>query len=802
MEALLSDVRYGLRLLLRQPGVAVVALVTLAFGVGANSAIFSVVNGVLLRPLPYPVPSGLFMVWQDHTRREGPANEWASPDNFFDWRDQNEVFQGMFAFSSWTPTLTGVDEPEQLAGAQVSHDAFSILGVAPAVGRSFRPDEDRAGAPPVVILSHALWQRRFSGDRSIVGSSLRLGDQPAEIVGVLPPGFEFPLLQSTDIYSPLAIDRSNSCGRGCVTLRVIGRLTPGVPLARARSDMDAIAARLERDYPEENSGVGVDVVSLHEQVVGAIRPALLVLLASVALVLLIACANVASLLLARAADREREVATRVAMGASRGRLLRQMLTESLVLAVLGAGLGVLLALWGVDVIRSAVSSDVPRFAEVEIDGRVLSFTSFVALLTGLLFGVVPALRGSNPNLQRSLKEGSRGSTAAAASRVRSLLVVGEVALALTLLVGASLLIRSFDSLMRVDPGFDARNVLTAGLSLASARYEQPPDRVAFVDRLLSRVRALPGVESAGVVFALPMGGADADAGFLIEGRDTAPPNRNPVAWYRPASPDYFSTLRMKLVRGRFFEEREDAAAPPVVLINETAAERYWPNADPLLSRVRIGGAWRSVVGIVADTRHFGLDREDRPAMYFPYRQLPLRSLGLLVRSRIEPESLASGVKGVLLEIDPEMALSDVSTLEDALSADVASPRMTMALVSVFALLAASLAAIGLYGVLSYHVGQKSHEIGIRMALGAGASEVLRSTVGRGMMLLASGTALGLAAAVSFSRFLSSLLFGVEATDPTAFLAATVVLAVVAFLASYLPARRAARVDPVEALRYE
>jgi putative ABC transport system permease protein len=704
MEALLSDVRYGLRLVLRKPGVTAVALLTLAFGVGANSAIFSVVNGVLLRPLPYSEPDELVVVWQDHTRLEGPATEWPSPDNFFDWRDQNEVFDGMFAFSGWAPTLTDVENPEQLDGMVVSHDAFSLLGIPPILGRSFLPEDDRAGGPRVVILSHSLWQRRFSGDRSVVGTSIRLGDEEAEIVGVLPPDFQFPVVRSADIYAPLAIDSTNSCGRGCASLRVVARLRENVSLDRARTDMDSLAARLEREYPEENRGVGANVVSLHEQVVGDIRPALLVLLGSVALVLLIACANVASLLLARAADREREVATRIAIGASRGRLLRQMLTESMVLAVLGAVLGVLLALWGVDVLRSAVSADIPRISGVEVDSRVLAFTSLVALLTGLLFGLVPALRGSSPNLQRSLKEGSRGS-AGAATRFRSFLVVSEVALALALLVGASLLIRSFTNLSRVDPGFDARNILTATLSLASNRYEQPPDRVAFVDRLLSRVGALPGVESAGVVFALPMAGRDADAGFLIEGREPPEANRNPVAWYRPASPDYFPTVKMQLMRGRFFEESDDAAAPPVVVINETAVRRYWPTGDPLLSRVRIGGEWRQVVGVAADTKHFGLDQEDRPAMYFPYRQLPLRFLGLAVRSRSEPDVIASGVRAALRDLDPEMALSDVSTLEDAIQRDVASPRMTVTLVSIFALLAASLAALGLYGVMSYHVGR-------------------------------------------------------------------------------------------------
>jgi putative ABC transport system permease protein len=804
METLIADVRYGLRFLWKKPGITLVALVTLALGIGANTAIFSVVNAVLLRPLPYSEPEELVMVWQDHTRIDGPATEWAAPDNFVDWRAQNDVFQGMFALSGWSPTLTGVQEPEQLNGAAVSYDAFSLLGTKPMLGRDFRPEEDQPKAARVVLLSHSLWERRFASRPDVIGKTMRFEKETATIIGVMPPELAFPVLRKPEIFTPLAIDPADGCGRGCVTLRVIGRLKPGVPLARARADMNAVAARLEQEYPQDNRGVGINLVPLQEQVVGPIRPALVVLLGAVALVLLIACANVASLVLARASDREKEVATRIAMGAGRFRVVRQLLTESLLLAAFGGTLGVLLALWGIDVLRGLVPGNVPRFDEVTVDTRVLAFTTGIALATGVLFGLVPAVRASLPDLHRSLKEGARGSTAGSGRLFRSALIVSEVAFALALLIGASLLIRSFDALLRVDRGFEARNVLTVGLNLASPRYEEAMSRRDFIHRVLDRTRALPGVESAGMVYALPMAGADADASFLIEGREPPEPNQSPVAWYRPVTPNYFSTMKMKLVRGRFFRESDDAEAPPVVLINETAVARYWRNQDPLASRVQIGREWRQVVGVVADTKHFGLDREDRPAMYLPYDQIPLRSANLVLRASpgTPPESLAAPMRDAIREIDPELALADVAPLEDIIARTVAAPKVTTTLFAVFAAVALGLAAIGLYGVMSYTVGQTTHEIGIRMALGARAQDVLRATVGRGMRLIALGAGIGLTASLLLSRLLSSLLFGVTTTDPMAFVAAVVVLALVAFVSCFLPARRAARVDPIVALRYE
>jgi putative ABC transport system permease protein len=801
METLIADVRFGLRLLLQKPAVSLVAVATLALGIGANTAIFSVVNGVLLRPLPYAEPQELLTVWQDHSRIDGPATEWASFENFSDWREQNEVFAGVFALSNYSTTIR-LPEPEQIQGASVSHDAFSILGIAPMLGRAFRPEEDDPESELVVMISHSLWQRRFGGESGVLGRPITLGDSPATVIGVLPPDFIFPLIPDPEIFVPLRIDASNSCGRGCVTLRVIARLEPGVDLSRARVDLEGVAQRLEREYPEDNRGVGVNLVPLHQQVVGRIRPALLALLGAVAFVLLIACANVASLMLARAVEREKEVATRMAMGASRMRLLRQLLTESLILAAFGASLGIVIALWGVDVLMTLVPDGFPRLAEVNVDRRVLGFTLTVAAATAFVFGLVPALRGSRPDLHRSLKEGARGSTAGGAHRFRSALVVLEVALALALLVGASLLLESFRTLTRVDPGFDPKNLLTAGLDLSSSAYEEASRRVQFLDLVQERVSSLPGVDSVGAVFAIPMAGADADAGFVIEGKTPPEPRGAWVAWYRPVSPDYFSTMKMRLSRGRWILESDDTEAPPVVLINETAAREYWPNDDPLLSRVRMGGDWRQVVGVVADTRHFGLDRSDRPAMYFPYAQAPLRSMSLVVRTASDPESLTVPLSRTIAEIDPEMALADVRPLEEVVSATIATPRVTTSLFAVFALAALALAAIGLYGVLSYSVGLRVREIGIRMALGARRSDVLRRIVGQGVLLIGIGTALGLGVAFLLSRLLASLLFGTSPTDPELFLVALLALVAVAVLACYLPARRAARVDPIVVLRYE
>jgi len=801
MENLISDLRYGFRLLLQKPSISILAITTLAVGIGANTAIFSVVDGVVLRPLPYEEPEELVMVWQDHTRLDGPATEWASPDNFFDWRDQNDVFEGMFAIGGFRRTLTGRDVPEVVTGAVASHDVLSILGVEPIHGRGFTPDEDVAGAPRTILLGYEFWQRRFEGSTAVVGEAIILNETPTTVVGILPPSLTLPVVGEVDALAPLRLDSTNSCGRGCVTLRVVARLRDGVALSRARSEMNTVATRLENDYPNENSGVGVHLVPLHEDVVGPVRAGLFLLLGAVGLVLLIACANVASLMLTRAADRGREVATRVAIGASRRRLLAQMLTESLVLAALGSALGVVLAMWGVWFLQSMVPAEVPRFGDVTVDGRALAFTVMSGILAGVLFGLVPALRASKPDVAGSLKEGARGS-GVGSIRFRNALVIAEVAVALALLIGSGLLIQSFSTLMNVDMGFSTDDVLTARLSLTGASYEEPEQRNAFVGRLLSNVSALPGVSGASVINVLPLGGNNADAGFRIEGRPPPRPNQGPVAWYRPVSPEYFDTMGVRIVEGRGFLATDDSEASPVVLINEAARKRYWGEDDPLLTMVEFGRQRRQIVGIVADTKHFGLDTSERPAMYLPYQQLPSRNMSLMVASGTEPQALTAGIRAAVSELDPTLAVSNVMTMKELIARSVARPRMVTTLLATFALVALTLAAIGLYGVMSYSVRSRTQEIGLRIALGASTGDVLKGAVGRGMALMLAGSALGLVAAFVLTRYMESLLFGVSRTDPMSFVLGPSILGLVALVACYVPARRAARVDPVVALRNE
>jgi len=804
MENLLHDIRYGFRVLRNRPGFTIVAVLTLALGIGANTAIFSVVNGVLLRPLPYADPDSLVMVWQDHTRIEGPIDEWASPDNFFDWRDNNDVFSGVIVLGGFGPTLTGDDDPEMLSGARVSHNAFEVMGVEPVAGRGFLPGDDTATSAPVVVLGYELWQRRFDGDEAVVGTTLTLDGAPATVVGVMPPDFAFPIVAGRDIFAPSRLDASNSCGRGCVTLRVIARLEDGVLLETAQANMDTIAAGLEAEYPGANSGVGVFLEPLHERIIGPFRAGLWMLLGAVGFVLLIACANVANLMLARATGRRREVAIRVAIGAGQRRIFRQMLTESLLLAFAGGGLGLLVALWGVDLLGSLVPDGMARFDQIGLDPTALLFTLLVAVATGVTFGIIPALKASKPQLNESLKEGGAAGAGQGGLRLRALLVVAEVALAVTLLIGGGLLVRSFVSLINVDPGFDADNLLTQQLFLPRASYGEPAQIISFVDELVERAESLPGVTGAGVISTLPLSGNNSDAGFLIEGTPRPQEGeRSPVAWYRPVTTGYFSTMKMRLVGGRLFTRADQREAPLVAVINEAAARRYWGNDDPIGTRITFGGdEWREVIGVVADTKHFGLDEAERPATYLPYAQMPQRFMSLVMRTSGDPMLLARSVQAEVWEIDPTLAVAGAATMNDVIAETVAVPRLVMAVLAVFAGSAMLLAAIGIYGVMSYHVGQRTREIGVRIALGADSGSVLRLVVGRGMALMGAGLGVGLVLALVLSRFLESLLFEVSARDPLTFVLVPVVLAAVALLACYLPALRASRVDPIVALRYE
>jgi putative ABC transport system permease protein len=807
MDKLLPDIRYAFRMLLNNRAFTAVAVLALALGIGANTAIFSVVNSVLLRPLPYRDPQRLIMLWENYQQRGGPEREWFSPADFKDFRDQAQSLENVVALLGWGPTLTGQDEPEDLQGAAVSYDTFSMLGVEPAIGRSFAADEDRAGAERVVVLSHRLWQRRFGSDPAIIGNSLILGGESYTAIGVMPRGFNSPILPDTEIWRPLtpAIAALAGCDRGCVVLRVMAKLKPGVTLDAARAETSAIAARMTEQYPETNKGVGSTVVPLHEQLVGDVRPAMLVLLGAVALVLLIACANVANLLLARAAAREKEVAIRAALGASRARLIRQHLTESLVLALIGGAFGLLLAFWIVDALVSFAPKGTPRLEEIAIDPGVLAFTFGVALLTGLAFGLAPALLSSRTNFNSSLKEGGRDSSATSrGGRVRSALVVSEVGLALMLLVGAGLLIKSFVNLQRVDPGFNPKGVLRVDVTLPRTRYPERNQSAAFYKQLLDRVTALPGVQSAGAVSSLPLSGGGTDSGFAIEGRPPVEPGHPQVAWYSSVTPAYFRAMGSRLLRGREFTDADSTEAAKVVVISETMAHRYFPEEDPLGKRLVFGSGkdLRGIVGVIADVKFFGLNLDARPSMYFPHAQSPARGMSLVVRTQGEPMQLAAAIRGQVSELDRDLAVSNVMTMEQLVGVSLAEPRFTLMLLGAFAAVAMALSAIGVYGVVSYSVTQRSHEIGVRMALGAQMRDVLKLVVGQGMALVLGGVAVGLVGAFMLTRVMESLLFGVRATDFTTFVFTSLLLAGVALGACFVPARRATKVDPMVALRYE
>ncbi|MDQ3803874.1 MAG: ABC transporter permease [Acidobacteriota bacterium] len=807
-----QDLRYGLRTLLKNPGFTAVAVIALALGIGANSAIFSVVNAVLLRPLPYRDPDRLVMVWEENTKAGYPRDTPAAA-NYIDWRDQNQVFEGMAAIADVSFNLTGAGEPERLDGRRVSASLFPLLGVEPHLGRAFLPEEDQPGANRVAVLSHGLWQRRFGADANIAGKPLTLNGESYEVVGVMPPHFQFPSRED-ELWVPIAFTPQEAASRGRHYLQVLARLKPGVTLGQAQAEMSTIAARLQQQYPEQNTNLGATVTPLHEHVVGDIRPALLVLLGAVGFVLLVACANVANLLLARAAVRQKEIAVRVALGASRLRLVRQFLTESVLLAALGGGLGLLLSVWGVSLLKTFIPENISQARAVAVDARVLGFTVLVSLLTGLIFGLAPAVQASNFNLNETLKEGGRDSAAGSrGNRIRALLVVAEVAVSLVLLIGAGLLINSFLRLRNVDPGFRADNLLTMSIELPQQKYPDPARRAAFYTELVSRIEALPGVKSAAVTNWIPLVFQGDSIGFSIEGRpDPAPgQGRRPTVVTRVVHPHYFRTMGIQLLRGREFGEQDRVESPTVAVISETMARRHWPGEDPTGKRITPGPAtstdpddWVTIVGVVKDVRQFELGAEPKPQMYVSYAQgwSFFAPRHLVVSTAVEPLSLAATVRKTVWEIDKDQPVSDIRTMEEVLSESLARQRFSMLLLGIFAAVALALAAVGIYGVMSYAVAQRTHEIGIRMALGAQRGDVLKLAVGQGLKLVLIGVALGLAAAFALTRVMASLLFGVSATDPATLVTISLVLIGVAVLASYIPARRAAKVDPMIALRYE
>jgi putative ABC transport system permease protein len=802
MQTLWQDLRYGLRALINMPMFTLIAALTLALGIGANTAIFSVVNSVLLRPLPYPNAGRLMTVWEDHRARGGPEREWTSPTGFEDWRDQAKSFDHVVALQGWGPTLTGQGDSEQLVGALVSHDALAALGVAPAQGRAFLPDEDQRGADGVVIVSHRLWVRRFGADPSLVGKKIPLDGVNRLVIGVMPAGFKFPIITNADVLRPIQTALNPGCQRGCYTLRVMARLRPGATEEQARAELNTIAARIEQQFSDTNTKVGATLVPLHGFLVGPVKTQMLALLAAVGFVLLIACANVANLLLARSATREKEVAIRASLGAGRWRIARQLFSESLLLAVIGGAVGLLLAYWLVDLLVGFSPQGTPRLDEIGVDGRALGYAMAVTILTGLLFGTAPVWQLFKADLNQSLRDGGKGlQVARGGRRALSALVVAETALALMLLVGAGLLIRSFIRLQRVDPGFNPRNVLTAVVTLPPAVYPVGQVR-GFYGQLIDRVNTLPGVQSAAAVSTLPLTGDATDAGFVIEGRPVPPPDQRPVAWVSSVTPDYFRTIGMRLVAGREFTERDNENAPNVVIISEATARRHFPNEDPIGKRIGNGrpDGWREIVGVTADVKHFGLNQDARVSMFVPHRLRPMRQMTIVARAAADPMSLAAPLRGAVAAMDKNLAVSNISPMEEITARSIGQERFTLLLLGVFSALALSLALAGIYGVMSYAVAQRTHEIGVRVALGAQTRDVLRLVVTHGMALVLAGVGIGLASALALTRFIRGLLFGVSATDPMTFVGVAALLALVALIACYVPARRASRVDPMVALR--
>ena len=803
---LAQDLHYGVRMLVKNPSFTIVAVLALALGIGANSAIFSVVNTVLLRPLPYKNPGRLVMLWEEATHLGFPKNT-PSPANFIDWRAQNTVFEAMAAMVERSFNLTGVGEPERFDGRRVSANLFDLLGVQPQLGRAFRAEEDKPGSR-VVILSNGLWQHRFGGDPRVIGQAVSLNGESYTVIGVMPGSFQFPTRRD-QLWVPLAFDAKEAASRGNHFLEVIARMKPGVTLQQAQAEMSTIAARLAQQYPEENLRVGSVVTALQEQVVGDIKPALLVLLGAVGFVLLIACANVANLLLARAAARQKEIALRLALGAGRSRLTRQFLTESVLLAVIGGAVGLLLSIAGLRVLKTFIPDTISQAQAVSIDAKVLVFTGLVALVTGIIFGLAPAMQVSHLDINDTLKEGGRDAAGGTrGNRIRALLVIGEIAVSFVLLMGAGLLINSFMHLRNLHPGFRANHLLTMKIPLSEVKYPDKERRSPFYAEVLRRVQALPGVQSAAVAGNLPLTYDGDSMPIGIEGRTDPPPDQRPDVILRVVGPGYFSTMGIPLVRGRDFREQDKADSARVVIVSEKTARHFWPGENPIGKRLKPGSTnrnipWIEIIGVVKDVRQNDFVSEPKMQMYMPYQQLnSFAPNALVVRTNVEPLSLAGAVRNAIWAVDKDQPVSNLRSMDEIVSEAVARQRFSMLLLGIFAALAMVLAAVGIYGVMSYSIAQRTREIGLRIALGAQKSDVLKMILRQGLRFVAAGLAIGLAASFALTRVMASLLFGISATDPATFVSISLVLIAVALLASYIPAVRAMKIDPMLALRYQ
>jgi predicted permease len=804
MGTLIQDLRYAFRMLAKNPGFAFVAILTLALGIGANTAIFSVVNAVLLRPLPYKDSSQLLRVWATD-QDGGSTSDVCSYPEFTEWRAQSHSFQQVAAFRHHSYNLAGGDRPERIVGLLVSEDLLNALQISPVKGRSFLPQEFHAGADHVVLLTDALWQRRFAGDPNLIGKTVRLNDESYTVIGILPPQFVFTPDGPAALLAPLVGDPD----RGHGYLNVIARLKPEVNSAKAQSEMNGLARRIQSEFPKQEKGRGIRLESLQASFVGDARPVLLIFLGSVGLVLLIACANVANLFLARTSARQKEFAVRASLGAGRARLLRQLLTESVIVALAGGALGLLLAIWGTDALATLVRRNFPNPPfplQFGPDVWVLGFTLIASVVTGLFAGLAPAAGASLPDLNQTLKEGSRGlSGGLKRTRLQSALVVSEVGLALVLLIGAGLMIKSLLLLEHVDSGLHAENILTADFSLYGSKYVQSSARAAFFQQLVDRVQRLPGVKSAALAADVPLTGNSDSSSFSMEGQPDPAPNKKRHASYNIVSPAYFQTLGIPLLKGRDLANQDNLGTPLVVVINQSMARHFWPDQNPVGRRVSTDDKhWYTIVGVAADVRDLGLKQEPRPQIFISYLQDPFLwpYLSLLVRTDSEPLKLSSSIQEAVWSLDKDQPISNIHTMEEILSVSVAQPRVTALMLAIFAGLALVMAAVGIYGVIAFAVTVRTHEMGVRMALGASRQHVLKLVVGRGLGLALLGVGIGLAGAFALTRFLSTLLYGVGASDPMTFVAVSLFLLGVAAVASYIPARRATKVDPMVALRYE